>query len=65
MEKKKRNRVKHQLSFDERLAREAERLRAEARHPSATPDRDAMLRKARQMDEARRMSELLVVREPR
>lgn len=59
MEKRKRKRIKHELSFEERLAREAERLRQRAHHEPAGSRREALFRKAKQMDEARDISVLL------
>lgn len=59
MEKKRRQRVKHEVSLEERLEQEAQRLRRRAHHEPAGPARDALFEKARQMDEARSISELL------
>jgi hypothetical protein len=45
-----RRRFKNTLTFPDRLANEAERLREEAETKPPGPERDALLRKARQAD---------------
>jgi hypothetical protein len=45
-----RRRFKNILTFPDRLANEAERLREEAETKPPGPERDALLRKARQAD---------------
>jgi hypothetical protein len=45
-----RRRFKDTLTFPDRLANEAERLREEAETKPPGPERDALLRKARQAD---------------
>jgi hypothetical protein len=52
-------RIKHDTSLEARLAKEAERLRRQARQMTASAERQALLRKAKQMDEAREISEIL------
>ena len=47
-----RRRFKNTLTFPDRLANEAERLREEAETKPPGPERDALLRKARQADTA-------------
>jgi hypothetical protein len=47
-----RRRFKNTLTFPDRLANEAERLRQEAETKPPGPERDALLRKARQADTA-------------
>jgi hypothetical protein len=44
--------VKHQASFDERLAAEAQRLKEQAKSLPAGRDRETLLRKARQSETA-------------
>ena len=45
-----RRRFKNTLTFPDRLTNEAERLREEAETKPPGPERDALLRKARQAD---------------
>jgi hypothetical protein len=45
-----RRRFKNTLTFPDRLANEVERLREEAETKPPGPERDALLRKARQAD---------------
>jgi hypothetical protein len=47
-----RRRFQNTLTFPDRLAKEAKRLREEAETKSPGPERDALLRKARQADTA-------------
>ena len=47
-----RRRFKNTLTFPDRLAKEAGRLRDEAKTKPPGPERDALLRKARQADTA-------------
>jgi hypothetical protein len=47
-----RRRFKNTLTFPDRLAKEAERLREEAKTKPPGPERDGLLRKARQADTA-------------
>ena len=55
-----RRRVKHTLSFEERLAKEAILFKEEAeRLPAGSKARDLMLRRARQAETASHMSEWL------
>jgi len=55
---KKRNRVKHTTTFEERLALEAERFREAAQHETGTA-RELLLRRARQAETASHMNEWL------
>lgn len=59
MEKKRRNRFKQTSSLDERLTREAKRLKREARKAPPGSARESLFRKARQMERAKEMSEFL------
>ena len=59
MEKKRRNRAKQTVSLEGRLSREAQRLRKDASRMPAGPAREILFRRARQMDEAREMSQAL------
>jgi hypothetical protein len=52
-----RRRFKNILSFPDRLANEADRLRKEAEASPPGPDRAALLKKARQADVAAHMGE--------
>jgi hypothetical protein len=54
-----RRRFKQNLSLEERLSEEAKRLRKEAKSLPPGPDRDIMLRKARQCETGSHMSEWL------
>jgi hypothetical protein len=54
-----RRRFKQTLSLEERLAREAKRLREEARSSPPGPLRENLLRKARQAETGSHMSEWL------
>jgi hypothetical protein len=51
-----RRRVKHTLSFEERLTKEADRWRAEADKLPPGIERDALLQKARKADNAARIN---------
>ena len=55
----KRRRFKQTTSLEERLAEEAIRLRAKAKSLPPGPERDGLLRKARQDEAASHMSEWL------
>jgi hypothetical protein len=59
MEKKRRYRAKQLLSLEDRLALEARRLREFSRRIPPGLEREMLVRKAQQMDEAREMSEAL------
>jgi len=52
-------RVKHILTFDERLAAEAKRLKEQAGKLPLGKQRDELVRKARQIDVASHMNEWL------
>jgi len=54
-----RRRFKNTLTFPDRLANEAERLREEAETKPPGPERDALLKKARQADIAAHMDKWL------
>ena len=54
-----RRRFRNVLSFPDRLAQEAERLRAEAEKLPQGPERDILERKARQADTAAHIDEWL------
>ncbi len=54
-----RRRFRNVLSFPDRLASEAERLREEAEKLPHGPERDALLKKVRQANTARHLSEWL------
>jgi len=54
-----RRRFKHVLSFPDRLANEGERLREEAEKLPHGPEREILLRKARQADLALHVDEWL------
>jgi hypothetical protein len=55
-----RRRIKHKLSFEERLAEEAERFRkAAADQPAGSTARELLLRRARQAETASHMSDWL------
>jgi hypothetical protein len=55
-----RRRVKHRLTFEERLAEEARRLKEEAEKlPLGSKARDRILRRARQAETASRIDEWL------
>ncbi|GIQ78337.1 hypothetical protein BraRD5C2_67870 [Bradyrhizobium sp. RD5-C2] len=55
----KRRRVKQTQSLEERLAYEAERLRAEARRMPACVEREQLIRRARQAETAAHVSDWL------
>jgi len=55
----RRNREKQRLSFEERLASEAARLREQARLLPVGMERESLLRKARQAETASHISEWL------
>jgi hypothetical protein len=56
----KRPRIKHELSFKERMAEEAERFRRAAENqPSGSTARELLLRRARQAETASHMSDWL------
>jgi hypothetical protein len=59
MEPMQRRRFKNVISFHDRLASEAARLREEAEALPHGPERDALLKKARQADIASHMDEWL------
>ncbi|MBR0872961.1 hypothetical protein JQ633_21570 [Bradyrhizobium tropiciagri] len=61
METKRRNRAKQTTPLEGRLSREAQRLRSEARQTPDGSARESLIRRARQMDEAREMSEALTL----
>ena len=50
-------RIKHVVTFDQRLAQEAERLREQARKLKPGTERERLLRKARQTETAAHISE--------
>jgi hypothetical protein len=52
-------RTKHTKSFSERLAQDAEEARARAETVSPGPERDALLRRARQADTAMHLNDWL------
>jgi hypothetical protein len=54
-----RRRVKHTVTFEQRLAAEAQRLKAEAGELPQGKARDDMMRKARQAETASHMNEWL------
>ena len=58
-----RRRFKHVLSFADRLANESERLREEAEKLPHGPEREILLRKARQADIALHVDKWLSSRE--
>jgi hypothetical protein len=56
----KRPRIKHKLSFEERMAREAERFRKAAEdQPAGSTARELLSRRARQAETASHMSDWL------
>jgi hypothetical protein len=56
----KRPRIKHELSFEERMAEEAERFRRAAENqPAGSTARELLLRRARQAETASHMSDWL------
>jgi hypothetical protein len=55
-----RRRIKHTMSFDERLADRARRLRDQAKTLSAGIERDELIRKARQAETASRVNKWLI-----
>jgi hypothetical protein len=58
--KKTRQRTKHTASFEERLADEAQRLRAAAaEEPAGSVGREALLRQARRVETAAHMNDWL------
>jgi hypothetical protein len=56
---KKRQRIKHTATFDERLAERAKHLKDQARAMPAGQTRDDLLRRARQMETASHINEWL------
>jgi hypothetical protein len=55
-----RRRIKHKVSFEERLAEEAERFRKAAEdQPAGSTARELLLRRARQAETASHMSDWL------
>jgi len=60
----KRRRFKHTTSLEERLADQAQRLREEAIDLPAGVEREGLLRKARQLEAASRMTEWLTSPSP-
>jgi hypothetical protein len=54
-----RRRIKHTMSFDERLAHRAQRLREQAKTLPPGTERDELIRKARQAETASRVNEWL------
>jgi hypothetical protein len=56
---KKRLRIKHTTTFDERLAEQAKHLKDQARAMPASRTRDDLLRRARQMETASHINEWL------
>jgi hypothetical protein len=54
-----RQRIKHTLPFSARCLQEAERLRAEAKTFQPGPERDQLIRRARQADTAAHIDEWL------
>jgi hypothetical protein len=56
----KRNRTKHTLAFEDRLAKQATQLREKARLLPAGTERDLLLRKARQADTASHINRWLL-----
>ena len=54
-----RRRYKNMLTFPDRLEKEAERLRQEAEAKPPGPEREALLRKARQAETALNINEWL------
>jgi hypothetical protein len=55
-----RQRIKQILSLEERLAQEAKRLREQAKNLPPGPDREAILRKARQAETGSHMTEWIM-----
>ena len=55
----KRRRIKHETSFEERLATQARQLRDQAKTLPPGAEREELLRKARQAETASHMSEWL------
>jgi hypothetical protein len=55
-----RQRIKQILSLEERLAQEAKRLREQAKTLPSGPDREAILRKARQAETGSHMTEWIM-----
>jgi len=53
----RRRRIKHLLSLEERLAKEAKRLREEAKMLPPGPTREGLLRKAREDEMVAHMTE--------
>jgi hypothetical protein len=51
--------IKHSTSFEERLAKEAERLKEQAKELPPGKDRELLLRKARQANTAAHITEWL------
>jgi hypothetical protein len=54
-----RRRIKHTMSFDERLVDRAKRLRDQAKTLSPGIERDELIRKARQAETASRVNDWL------
>jgi hypothetical protein len=54
-----RRRIRHTVSFEERLTQEAQRLREQAKSIPPGIERDELIRKARQAETASRMNEWL------
>jgi hypothetical protein len=54
-----RRRIKHDKTFEERLAEEAKRFREAAREAQPGMARELLLRRARQMEAASRLNEWL------
>jgi hypothetical protein len=54
-----RRRIKHKLSFEERLANQARQLREQAKTLPPGVEREELLRKARQTETASHMNEWL------
>jgi len=57
-----RRRIKHTLSLEQRLAKEATRLREEAKGLPPGPAREGLLRKAREDEMVARMAEWITSR---
>jgi len=54
-----RRRIKHEASFEERLAKQTRRLREQAKTLPLGAERDELIRKARQAETASHMNEWL------
>lgn len=57
--KKRRLRIKHEISFEERLAAEAMRFREAAKEAKPGLERELLMRRARQAETASQMSQWL------